>query len=733
MYVLRSALRPIVLAVFAILTACANPGTAPTMNIKAEPPTPLAPGNPLIRASTLPFQLPPFDQIRNTDIGTALEQGMAEQRKEINAIIRERNTITFANTVEALECSGQLLSRANAMFSNLTASNTNPELEDLQTVMAPKLAAHSDSIFLNPDLFARIESLHQRRAELGLDPESLRLLDRYYTLFIRAGAKLSTDDKNKLRGLNEQLSSLTTQFQQTVLKGVNAAAVVIEDVAELDGMTGTQMAVAEEAARARGLEDGKWLIPLLNTTTQPALSQLKNRAVRERIYQASIARGVGGEFDTTELISKITAARAERAALLGYANHAAYVLEDETALDANAVNKLLEQLVPSAVANAKAEADEIQKLIDAQAKQTKAKSFKLQPWDWDFYAEQVRAAKYSYDEAQVRPYFEMERVLRDGVLFAAQELYGVTFKERKDLPVYQSDVRVFEVSNSDNSPLGLFLVDWYARDNKRGGAWMNSFVEQSRLLRNRAVVVNNLNIPKPPEGQPTLLTFDEVTTAFHEFGHALHGLFSNVQYPQFSGTSVPRDFVEYPSQYNEMWATDPRILANYAKHYQTGEPMPAELMAKVLAASKFNQGYATTEYLAAALLDQAWHQLPVGKTPSAAEVAKFETTALKQAGVDFYAVPPRYRSTYFSHVFASPVGYSSGYYAYIWSEVLARDTEYWFKSNGGLKRQNGDLLRQKVLSKGFSADALTIFQDFYGRPPDIEPLLESRGLLAAGQ
>jgi peptidyl-dipeptidase Dcp len=560
----------------------------------------------------------------------------------------------------------------------------------------------------------------------------LRLLERYYTLFIRAGARLAEPDKARLRTINEQLSSLTTQFQQAVLKGVNGAAVVVDDVADLDGLPNAQIAVAEEAARVRGLE-GKWVIALLNTTGQPPLAQIKNRALRERIYQASVNRGVGGEFDTTELVSRIVAIRAERAALLGYPNHAAYVLEDETALDTRAVNKLLEQLAPRALSNAKAEAAEMQKLIDAQAKQAGTRSFKLQPWDWDFYAEQVRAAKYSYDEAQVRPYFEMERVLRDGVLFAAQELYGLKFTERKDLPVYHPDVRVFEVFNSDNSQLGLFLVDWYARDNKRGGAWMNSFVEQSRLLRNRPVVINNLNVAKPPGGQPTLLTFDEVTTAFHEFGHALHGLFSNVQYPQFSGTSVPRDFVEFPSQYNEMWGTYPRILANYAKHHETGAAMPQELMAKVLAASKFNQGFATTEYLAAALLDQAWHQLPAGKTPAPADVARFEASALKQAGMDFHPVPPRYRSTYFSHIFASPMGYSSGYYAYIWSEVLARDTEYWFKTNGGLQRQNGDLLRQKVLSKGFSVDALTMFQDFYGRPPDIEPLLESRGLVAGGQ
>ena len=722
--------RPLTLAVLVFLSACnaITPPAAP-VTLKTEMSTPVATSNPLFKPSTLPYQLPAFDQIRNADIAAALEAGMAEQRREINAILRERNSITFANTIEALECTGQLLGRANAVFGNLTSSNTNPELEELQSVMAPKLAAHSDAIYLNKDLFARIENLQQRRAELGLDPESLRLLERYYTLFVRAGAKLNEPEKDKLRSLNEQLSSLTTQFQQTVLKGVNGAAVVIEDVADLDGLTEAQIAVAEEAARARGLE-GKWVLALINTTGQPPLSQLKNRAVRERVYQASVNRGMGGEFDTTELISKIAAIRAERAALLGYPNHAAYVLEDETALDAQAVNKLLSQLVPRAVINAKAEAAEMQKIIDAQAKKDKKRPFKLQAWDWDFYAEQVRAAKYSYDEAQVRPYFEMERVLRDGVLFAAQELYGLSFKERKDLPVYQDDVRVFEVFNSDNTALGLFLVDWYARDNKRGGAWMNSFVEQSRLLRNPAVVINNLNIPKPPQGQPTLLTFDEVTTAFHEFGHALHGLFSNVQYPQFSGTSVPRDFVEFPSQYNEMWATEPRVLANYAKHFETGAPMPKELMDKVLAASKFNQGFATTEYLAAALIDQAWHQLPAGKTPAAADVARFEASALKQAGIDFQPVPPRYRSPYFSHVFASPTGYSAGYYAYIWSEVLARDTEYWFKNNGGLKRVNGDLLREKVLSKGFSVDALTMFKDFYGKQPDIEPLLESRGLVA---
>jgi len=658
----------------------------------------------------------------------AFEAGMEEQLREIAAIANNSAPPTFENTIVAMERSGALLTRVANVFFNLTASNTNPELEEIQSKMAPRLSAHSDAILLDAKLFARVKSLYERRHDLGLDPESLRLLERYYIQFVRAGANLSDEDKAKLRQLNEQISSLTTEFRQRVLKGDNASAVVVEDKAMLEGLTEAQIATAAEAAKARGLE-GKWVITLLNTTQQPWLSQLKNRALRERIFKASIERGWSGEFATTGLVAQIVKLRAERAALLGYPNHAAYVLEDETAQTPAAVNEMLAKLVGPAVANARREAQEIQQLIDEQAKANGTEPFKLQPWDWDFYAEQVRKAKYAFEESDVRPYFEMERVLRDGVLFAAQELYGLSFKERKDLPTYHPDVRVFEVFDADGSQLGLFLVDWYARSNKRGGAWMNSFVEQSKLLGTKPVVVNNLNIPKPPAGQPTLLTFDEVTTAFHEFGHALHGLFSNVQYPRFSGTNVPRDFVEYLSQYNEMWATYPRVLANYAKHYQTGEPMPKELMEKVLAAGKFNQGYATTEYLAAALLDQAYHQLPPGKTPSEEEIAQFEANALKEAGVDFYAVPPRYRSTYFLHIFSSPIGYSAGYYAYIWSEVLARATEHWFKTNGGLKRENGDRLREKVLSRGFSADPMTLFRDFYGKDPDIEPLLEARGLM----
>jgi len=683
--------------------------------------------NPLLQPSTLPYQLPPFDKITDADLAPALDAGMAEQRGEIDAIARKPAPATFENTIVAMERSGQLLQRASAVFSNLNSSNTNPQIEAVEAQMAPKLSAHSDAIFLNPELFARVGTLYEKRRSLQLDAESLRLLERYNTLFVRAGAKLSENDKTRLRQINEQLSTAATQFSQTVLKGVNAAAVVVDKVADLDGLSAEQIAVAAEAAKARKME-GKWVIALLNTTGQPSLSQLKNRALRERIYKTSLGRGWGGEFDTTALIAQMVKLRAERAELLGYANHAAYILEDETALTPAAANKMLAQLAPPAVANARREAAEMQKLIDAQAQANGTAPFKLAAWDWDFYAEQVRKAKYAYDESEVRPYFEMERVMRDGVLFAAHELYGVSFKERKDLPVYQADVKVFEVFNADGSQLGMLLMDWYARGNKRGGAWMSSFIDQSKLFGTHAVVINNLNIPKPPQGQPTLLTFDEVTTAFHEFGHALHGLFSNVHYPQFSGTNVPRDFVEYPSQYNEMWATDPRVLANYAKQYQTGAGMPQALMDKVLAARKFNQGFATTEYLAAAMLDQAWHQLKPNQTPAAPDVEKFEAAALKQAGMDFEAVPPRYRSTYFSHIFSSPTGYSSGYYAYIWSEVLAADTEHWFDNNGGLQRPNGDLLRAKVLSRGFSVDALTSFKEFYGKAPEIQPLLKSRGL-----
>jgi peptidyl-dipeptidase Dcp len=505
--------------------------------------------------------------------------------------------------------------------------------------------------------------------------------------------------------------------------------VVVDNVADLDGLSKEQIGAAAQAATARGLT-GKWLITLQNTTNQPVLAQLTNRALRERIYKASVSRATSGATDNTGVIAQLVKLRAERAALLGYPSHAAYQLEDESAGTPQAVSGMIGQVAPAALARAREEAADMQKLIDAQAKAAGTPSFTLQPWDWSFYAEQVRKARYAFDQASVAPYFELDHVLKDGVFYAAHQLYGLNFRERTDLPVYQQDVRVFEVSDADGKPLALFLADYFARDNKQGGAWMSGYVQQSRLLHQKPVVANHLNIPKPQAGQPVLLTFEEVITMFHEFGHAVHGMLSDVHYPLLSGTAVPRDFVEYPSQYNEMWAREPAVVAHYARHYQSGAPMPPELLAKVLAAQKFNQGYATTEYLEAALLDQAWHQITVAQAPPAQDVQAFEVAALKASGLDYPPVPPRYHSTYFAHIFES--GYSAGYYAYLWSEVLARDTGQWFHTHGGLTRANGDYLRSHILSRGRSEDPQVLFREFYGGPPDIAPLLEYRGLTAAG-
>lgn len=706
-----------------LATACA---ATDSRTVKAES----SQGGVFAQPSTLPYQWPPFDRIEEADFLPGFEAGMRAQLAEIDAIAHDRDEPSFANTIVAMERSGRQLDRVASVFFHLASSHASDEIRKIQSEIAPRLSAHRDAILLDPALFARVQSLHRRRDELALDDESRRLLERYYTMFVRAGAELSAADKETLKHYNEQLSSLTTQFQQNLLKATNAAAVVVDERAALAGLSEAQIGAAAKAAEARDLA-GKWVITLQNTTTQPVLSQLENRALRERIFRASVERAQSGEFDNRPLVAQIVRLRAQRAALLGYDNHAAYVLADETAGSPAAVNRILGQLAPAAVANARREAAEIQKLIDAEAEAAGREAFALKPWDWDYYAEKVRKAQYDYDESEVRPYFEMEHVLRDGVLYAAGRLYGLSFEERSDLPVYHEDVRVFEVFDRDGAPLGLVLFDYFARDSKRGGAWMNSLVEQSALFGTRPVVTQNLNISKPPEGEPVLLSFDEVTTAFHEFGHALHGLFSDVQYPLFSGTSVPRDFVEFPSQYNEMWATEPEVLANYARHHETGEPMPQALMDKVLAAQKFNQGYATTEYLAAALLDQSWHQKTAAQLPDAAGVMAFEAAALAGQGVDLETVPPRYRSPYFAHVFAG--GYSAGYYAYIWSEVLAADTEHWFRTHGGLQRANGDFLRDKLLARGGSVDASTLFEEFYGREPEIEPLLERRGLDSSAQ
>jgi peptidyl-dipeptidase Dcp len=699
-----------------ILTASLTFAKPPVQNSSASD---LPKTNPFAAESTLPYHLPPFDKIKDTDFLPAIEAGMRAQLKEVDLIANEKEKPTFDNTIVALERTGLLLERAERTFSNLNACNTNPALQKIETEIAPKLAAHRDAIHLNGKLFQRVQDLYTNRDSLGLDPESKYLLERYYKDFVRAGAKLSDSDKAKMKAINGELAKLQTTFEQNVLKEKNASSVIVDNRADLAGLTDNQIAAAAAAAKDEHHE-GKFAIRLQNTSGQPILGSMQNRALRERIMQASLSRNSkGGPFDNRSVVIRTAQLRAERAKLLGYENHAAYQLEDQTAGNVATVNKLLGDLAPPAVANARREASDMQAIVDKENG-----GFQIASRDWDFYSEKVRKERYAFDESEIRPYFELNHVLLDGVFFAAGKLYGLTFKERHDLPVYQPDVRVFEVYDADGQPLALFLGDYYARPSKRGGAWMTAYVQQSGLFATKPVVANHLNIPKPPQGEPTLLTYDEVRTAFHEFGHALHGMFSNVKYPRFSGTSVPRDFVEYPSQVNEMWAIWPEVLKNYAKHYKTGEEIPPALLDKVLAAEKFNQGFKTTEYLSASLLDQAWHQLTPSDIPK--DAMAFEASSLQKAGVDFPPVPPRYRSPYFSHVFAS--GYSAGYYSYLWSEVLDADTVEWMKQNGGLKRENGDRFRQMLLSRGGSSDALGLFKAFVGRDPYIEPLLERRGL-----
>ena len=685
--------------------------------------TPAAPmtDNPLLTESPLPFHYPQFDKIRNEHFLPAFEQGMTENLQEVAAIANNPEKPTFENTIVALEKSGELLSRAGTVFFNLSGANTNPELQKIQRSLAPRLSAHNDAISLNPVLFARVKSLYDTRDTLGLDAESKRLLWRYYKDFVRAGALLSETDKIKLRGLNGELATLGTTFSQNTLKEVGASTVFVATREELAGLSEAEIAAASAAAKGQSHE-GQFAIRLQNTTGQPSLTNLTNRATREKVMAASLARGSrGGEFDNRAVVSAIAKKRAERAALLGYPNHAAFQLDEQTVGTVDVLNKLLGQLAAPAVTNARKEAADMQALIEAEKG-----GFTIAAADWQIYSEKVRQARYAFDESQLKPYFELNHVLLDGVFFAAGKLYGLTFKERHDLPVYEPTVRVFDVFESDGTQLAIFIADYYARPNKNGGAWMNAYVSQSGLEGKLPVIANHLNIPQPPAGEPTLLTHDFVKTMFHEFGHALHGMFSHVKYPRFAGTAVPRDFVEFPSQVNEMWMTWPEILQNYAKHYQTGAPIPAELLAKVEAAAKFNQGYATTEQLSATLLDQAWHQMSAEQVPGADGVVAFEEAALKKFGVDFAPVPPRYRTTYFSHSFAG--GYSAGYYSYIWSEVLSADSVDWFKTHGGLKRENGDRFRKTLLSRGGTDDALKLFRDFTGGDPDVQPLLVKRGL-----
>jgi peptidyl-dipeptidase Dcp len=704
--------------------------SAGAMAADATTKTPAAPAmqaaaastNPFAEPSTLQYQAPDFTKIKESDYAPALDEGMRLQRAEIDAIANNPAPPTFENTLVAMERSGAMLTRVAKVFFNLTQSNTDPAMQKVEEDMAPKLSAHMDAIFLDPKLFARVKALYDERASLKLDPESDHLVERYYQRFVHAGAQLSDADKETIKKLNAEDATLSTKFGKNVLADTNAGAIEVDDKAELAGMSDADIAAAAEAAKSHNLP-GKWLITLQNTTTQPALASIKDRALREKIYKSSIARDShGGPNDNTQIVARLAQLRAQKAKLLGYPNFAAYAMEDQMAKTPEAAVKLMSGVVPAAVANAKAEAAKIQAVIDRQHG-----GFKLQPWDWDFYAEQVRKAEYNLDEAQIRPYFELNRVLNDGVFFAANKLYGLTFKERKDLPVYQPDVRVFEVFDPAGKSMALIYLDYYARDSKHGGAWMDSFVDQSDLLNTRPVVLNVLNISKPAPGQPALLSFDEVTTMFHEFGHALHGMLSKTNYPMFSGTSTPRDFVEFPSQFNENWALNPIVFANYAKNYKTGQPMPADLVAKIKKSSTFNQGYATTEYLEAALLDMAWHQLPADAPLQ--DTLKFEDEALAKAGVKVDQVPPRYRTTYFQHIWSG--GYSAGYYAYMWTDVLAQDAFAWFTEHGGLTRANGQHFEDTVLSRGGTKDAHQLYLDFRGREPSVEPYLEKKGLKAA--
>ncbi len=682
------------------------------------------PANPFLVESNLPCQYPRFDLVRESHYIPAYELGMAEDLRENTAIANNPEEPTFDNTIVAMERSGLLLDRVSRVFGGINATDTTPGLQAIEKTMAPKLSAHSDAIRLNPNLFRRIEALYQRRASLGLDPESLYLLEKYYKDFVRAGARLDETQKAKLRAINSELATLQTSFSQNVLKEVNASAVLVDTREELAGLSESAITAAAAAAKKAGNE-GKYLVRLVNTTGQAPLSQLTNRVLREKIFAASIARGShGGDYDNRTIVSSIARLRAERAILLGYENHAAFSLENQTAGSIGAVNSLLVKLAAPAVANARREGADIQAIMDSEKS-----GAQLQPWDWALYTEKVRTARYAFDDSALRPYFEARRVLEDGVFFAATKLYGITFKERSDLPRYHPDTRSFEVFNADGSTLAFLIIDWYARPSKKGGAWANSYMSQSGLLGTPPVVGNHLNIAKPADGEPVLMSYDEVNTAFHEFGHNLHAMFSAVRYPRFAGTSVPRDFVEFPSQVNEMWMVWPEVLANYAKHYQTGAPLPTELVAKVEAASKFNQGFATTEYLAASLLDQAWHQLKPDAVPGADGVLDFEAAALRKAGVDYPAVLPRYRTSYFSHIFSS--GYAAGYYSYIWAEVMDADAGEWMKANGGLKRENGDRLRSMILSRGGSAEVMGLYRAFRGGDPDLKPLLVRRGLDAS--
>jgi peptidyl-dipeptidase Dcp len=697
----------------ALLSAC---GQAPE---KAETTMEATSADAMLQPSTLPFRAPAFNTFKDADFRPAILEGMKRHLAEIDAIANSTEAPGFENTIVALEKSGQELSRASAIFYNLTGSATNDSLQAVKAELAPKLAAHGDAITLNDKLFQRIKAVYDQRAGLGLDPVDSRLLERYYTRFVRAGALLDGPGKEQMKKLNGEEADLTTRFEDNILKERTASAVIVDDVKLLDGMSSEGIEAAAAAAKAKG-QEGKWLIDLRNTTTQPALTELKDRGLRERIMQASLARNSrGNEYDNSKIIARLAQLRAQKAKLLGFPSWAHYVMDDQMAKSPDRALKLMADMAPAAAANARKEAAKLQAIAGKQGG-----GFKVAAWDWDMYAEQVRKAEYDLDEAALKPYLEFETVLQNGVFFAANQLFGLSFKERKDLPVYHPDVRVFDIIDTTGQVIGLFYGDYYARDNKNGGAWMSSFIDQSTLLGQQPVITQNCNYVKPAAGQPCLLSWDDVTTLFHEFGHALHGMLSAQKYPKFAGTATSTDFVEFPSQVNENWALVPAVFNNYAKHWKTGEVMPEALAEKLRKASRFNQGYATTEYLAAALLDLEWHSLPAD-APLVTDVEAFEKGALQKYGLDIAEVPPRYRSCYFSHAWT---GYAANYYAYLWSEVMDADCYAWFNANGGMTRANGDKFRRTVLSMGGSKPEAELYRDLTGRDPSVEPLLVKRGL-----
>ncbi|WP_298685744.1 M3 family metallopeptidase [uncultured Sphingomonas sp.] len=678
----------------------------------------LAADNPFAQPSTLPFQAPPFDRITDADYQPGFDQGMAQQLDEMRVIADTAAAPTFDNTIVGMERSGMMLRRVSAAFGAVNQADTNPARQAVQKAEATKLAAHNDAIYLDAKLFARVHTLYQNRARLGLNPDQLQALTITYQRFIRAGAQLSDAEKAKLRDLNAQLSTLQTAFVQKLLAGTKAGALVVDAPKALDGLSEGGIAAAAQAAKARGL-DGKWVVPLQNTTQQPALQSLSDRAVREQLFQQSWTRSEKGDAnDTRDIAASIAQLRARKAALLGFHDWASYVLEDQMAKTPQTAEVFMAKLIPATTAQQHKEAAEIDAVIKQQGG-----NFTVKPWDWDRYAEQVRKARFDLDENEVKPYFEIDAVLQKGVFFAANQLYGLTFKERHDIPVYNPDVRVFEVFDHDGKHLALWYCDYFKRDNKQGGAWNSSFVNESGLLGTSAVIYNVANLPKPAPGQPALISFDDVTTMFHEFGHALHGFFGQLAYPSLGASA--RDFVEFPSQFNEHWALDPKVFANYAVNYKTGAPMPPALVDKIKQAAKFNQGYALGELIAAAELDMQWHALPASAPKQ--DVDLFEAAALAKTGLDVTDVPPRYRSSYFQHIWSG--GYAAGYYGYLWTQMLENDAFAWFTAHGGLTRANGDRFRALVLSRGHAEDYDTIFRSFYGKDPDIGPMLQDRGLM----